>query len=169
MTAPSILIVEDDKLLRASLAVEFQDKGYLTFEAYSLDTIPSDHIDYAIVDMRLKGVSGLEVVRHLRETSPNCRIVILTGYGSISTAVEAIKLGAVNYLTKPADIDKIENALKGITSENSEKEGPATLSQQEHEYIEYMLLENGGNISKTAQALGLHRQSLQRKLRKRPS
>ena len=168
MKVESILIVEDDKKLRSILAVEFIDKGYKVYEAFSIETIPNVQIEYAIVDMRLKGTSGLDVVQHLRKTSPDCRIVILTGYGSISTAVEAIKLGAINYLTKPADIEKIEKAFKGELLDQKEKQGPITLSQQEHEYIEYMLVRNGGNISKTAQDLGLHRQSLQRKLKKRP-
>lgn len=163
-----LLIVEDDKRLRDSLVVEFEDKGYEVFTSDTLKNIQNMTYDYAIVDMRLDGTSGLVVVKHLKDISPQCRIVILTGYGSISTAVEAIKLGAVNYLTKPADVDKIENAFLGKLVESPEPEQPITLSQQEHEYIEYVLTQNGGNITKTAKALGLHRQSLQRKLRKRP-
>lgn len=168
MKQNKLLIVEDDKRLRESLVVEFEDKGYEVFTSDSLKNIQNEIYDYAIVDMRLDGKSGLVVVKHLKGISPLCRIVILTGYGSISTAVEAIKLGAVNYLTKPADVEKIENALLGKHSESLEPEQPITLSQQEHEYIEYVLTQNGGNITKTAKALGLHRQSLQRKLRKRP-
>lgn len=168
MIVGSLLIVEDDPRLRTSLALEFLDKGYSIHEADCLETIESLNYQFAIVDMRLKGVSGLEVVRHLRQISPSCRVVILTGYGSISTAVEAIKMGAVNYLTKPADVDKIERALKGEKIDQPDEARPISLSQQEHEYIEYVLAQNGGNISKTASVLGLHRQSLQRKLKKRP-
>jgi two-component system response regulator RegA len=168
MIAPTLLIVEDDQRLRDSIAIEFTDKGYAVSTADSLKNIEAKIYEYAIVDMRLNGTSGLNVVEHLKLISPNCRIVILTGYGSISTAVEAIKLGAINYLTKPADIDKIEQALLGHNVENAKQEQPITLSQQEHEYIEYVLTQNDGNITKTAKALGLHRQSLQRKLKKKP-
>lgn len=168
MSENKILIVEDDPRLRSSLALEFKDKGYQVAVADSLKTIPAETYDFAIVDMRLRGGSGLEVVQHLKLTAPQCRIVILTGYGTIATAVEAIKLGAVNYLTKPADVDKIEKALRGEMLEDAPEEQPITLSRQEHEYIEYMLAQNDGNITKTAKALGLHRQSLQRKLKKRP-
>ncbi len=164
----SLLIVEDDQRLRSSLALEFQDKGYTVSEAESLTNIPATSFNFAIIDLRLKGTSGLEVVRHLLKESPDCRIVVLTGYGSIASAVEATKLGAVNYLTKPADVDKIEKALKGEAIEEIEDEQPISLSRQEHEYIEYMLAKNGGNITKTAKDLGLHRQSLQRKMKKRP-
>lgn len=164
----SLLIVEDDQRLRDSIAIEFTEKGYAVSTADSLKTIENKNYEFAIVDMRLNGASGLNVVEHLKQISPNCRIVILTGYGSISTAVEAIKLGAINYLTKPADIDKIEQALLGKNVENAKQKQPITLSQQEHEYIEYVLTQNDGNISKTAKALGLHRQSLQRKLKKMP-
>lgn len=168
MIAPTLLIVEDDQRLRDSIAIEFSEKGYAVSTADSIKTIETKNYEFAIVDMRLNGASGLNVVEHLKQISPNCRIVILTGYGSISTAVEAIKLGAINYLTKPADIDKIEQALLGKTVENAKQKQPITLSQQEHEYIEYVLTQNDGNISKTAKALGLHRQSLQRKLKKMP-
>lgn len=168
MNHRTLLIVEDDKRLRDSIAIEFSDKGYEVFTADSLKSIENKIYDYALVDMRLNGASGLSVVEHLKSISPDCRIVILTGYGSISTAVEAIKLGAINYLTKPADIEKIEYALLGKTVEESKQKQPITLSQQEHEYIEYVLIQNDGNITKAAKALGLHRQSLQRKLKKKP-
>lgn len=168
MKLRKIIIIEDDQRLRTSLALEFRDKGYEVYEADSIKSIADMSYEFAIVDMRLKGVGGLEVVQHLKTISPQCRIVILTGYGSISTAVEAIKLGAVNYLTKPADVEKIEKALLGEAMDEAPQEQPITLSQQEHEYIEYILAKNDGNITKTAKALGLHRQSLQRKLKKRP-
>ena len=168
MNQKELIIVEDDKRLRESLALEFKDKGYTVYTSDSLKNIEERKYDYAIIDMRLNGASGLAVVEHLRNISSDCRMVILTGYGSISTAVEAIKLGAINYLTKPADIEKIESAFLGEHITNLEQEQPITLSQQEHEYIEYVLAQNDGNITKAAKALGLHRQSLQRKLKKRP-
>lgn len=169
MTNKSILIVEDDNRLRKSLALEFDERGYSVTEASSLETIPKQSFHYALVDMRLGATSGLKVIEYIKTFSSETRIVVLTGYGSIATAVEAIKLGAINYLTKPTDMEKIEKALLGETIEEKDNEQPITLSQQEHEYIEYMLAQNGGNITKTAKALGLHRQSLQRKLKKMPN
>jgi len=168
MENKKLLIVEDDKRLKEALSLEFAEKGYTVFTAESKTTIPDEIYNYAIVDLRLNGTSGLDVLEYIKENSQECNIVVLTGYGSISSTVEAMKLGAINYLTKPADIDKIEKALLGesLEAENSEK--PISLSRQEHEYIEYVLNQNGGNITKTAKALGLHRQSLQRKLKKRP-
>lgn len=169
MTNKSILIVEDDNRLRKSLALEFDERGYIVTEANSLESIPRQSFDYALVDMRLGATSGLKVIEYIKTFSNETRIVVLTGYGSIATAVEAIKLGAINYLTKPTDMEKIEKALLGESIEEKNNEQPITLSQQEHEYIEYMLAQNGGNITKTAKALGLHRQSLQRKLKKMPN
>ena len=169
MTNRSILIVEDDNRLRKSLALEFDERGYIVTEANSLESIPRQSFDYALVDMRLGATSGLKVIEYIKTFSNETRIVVLTGYGSIATAVEAIKLGAINYLTKPTDMEKIEKALLGESIEEKNNEQPITLSQQEHEYIEYMLAQNGGNITKTAKALGLHRQSLQRKLKKMPN
>lgn len=169
MINKSILIVEDDNRLRKSLALEFEERGYEVTEANSLESIPQRSYDYALVDLRLGASNGLKVIEHIKAFSLRTRIVVLTGYGSIATAVEAIKLGAINYLTKPTDMEKIESALRGESVETKESEQPITLSQQEHEYIEYMLAQNGGNITKTAKALGLHRQSLQRKLKKLPN
>lgn len=164
----NLLIVEDDQRLRESLSLEFSERGYRVYEAHSIKSISTENYQYAIVDMRLIGAGGLSALEYIKTIAPDCRVVILTGYGSISSAVEAIKLGAVNYLTKPADVDKIEKALRGEHFEQDTQEQPITLSQQEHDYIEYVLAQNGGNITKTAKALGLHRQSLQRKLKKHP-
>lgn len=169
MSDKTILIVEDDNRLRKSLALEFDERGYEVTEASSLENIPQKNYAYALIDLRLGASSGLKVIEHIKAFSLKTRIVVLTGYGSIATAVEAIKLGAVNYLTKPTDMDKIEKALRGESVEAKESDQPITLSQQEHEYIEYMLTQNDGNITKTAKALGLHRQSLQRKLKKMPN
>ena len=122
----------------------------------------------ALVDLKLKSESGLIVVEELHRRYPSCRIVILTGYGSIATAVKAITLGAANYLTKPASVAKIEAAFRGSCSDDGLHipEIKPTLARQEREYIESILTECQGNISMAAKVLGLHRQSLQRKLRK---
>ena len=104
------------------------------------------------------------------ERLPGIRTVVLTGYGSIATAIEAIKIGAVHYLTKPSDPDLIEDAFEKITGDPTVPlpDSPPSLARHEREYIEYVLAGTGGNISEAARRLGLHRQSLQRKLRKYP-
>lgn len=168
---PKVLILEDDLSLAQSLSQEFNEHGYEVHMATQFSEVPQNVIfDFAVIDLRLKGEFGLNIIEQLKDASPECRIVILTGYGSITTAVEAVKLGAVDYLTKPASFEKIEQALLGKKLElgPTPKEGlqAPSLSQIEHEYIDYMLTKNKGNISKTAKDLGLHRQSLQRKLKK---
>lgn len=162
-----LIIIEDDQLLGRTLELEFKEKGYEAYWAQSLGLIPKKSFDYAILDLRLEHKSGLDAIESLKESNPHIHIVILTGYGSIATTVEAMKRGAKNYLIKPAPIDRIENALLG-RDHDAVEEGNQTLSQFEHEFIEYVLLQNNNNISKTAKALGLHRQSLQRKLKKLP-
>jgi two-component system response regulator RegA len=164
--AKNILILEDDFDLAQSLSQEFSDHGYQPFIACKIDQIPNCLFDFAVVDLRLDHESGLDAIDKLHQISPSCRIVVLSGYGSIATVVEALKRGAINYLPKPADFDKIEQALMGITSTNMHETHIRTLSEIEHEYIEYLLTQNNRNISKTAKQLGLHRQSLQRKLKK---
>ncbi|NOT80001.1 MAG: response regulator [Bacteriovoracaceae bacterium] len=171
-----LLILEDDRGLREVLAADFKDKGYSVTEASQLSQIPARSFNFAIVDLRLNGESGLAAISLLIKQLTECKIVVLTGFGSIATAVEAVKLGAINYLTKPANIEQIEEAFNShIPKENNLKNEEhidlskrISLSQNEHEYINYVLNVNEGNISKTARELGLHRQSLQRKLRKKP-
>ncbi len=124
---------------------------------------------YAIVDLRLRQDSGLDVIQEIKSRSPDTHIVVLTGYGSIATAVQATKLGAAHYLTKPVDIDEVERSLHTEELANDEVPIPTefqSLYRHEREYIEFVLAECGGNISQAARRLGLHRQSLQRKLRK---
>lgn len=166
-----ILFVEDDLRLRKSLVLDFQDRGYQTFEAASISEIPeTEKFDYAVIDLRLPGESGLDALKKVLNHNPLCRAVVLTGYGSIATAVEGIKRGAHNYLTKPISAELLEETLvSDRTPDQTSLETPVTpLSRHEHEYIEFVLNRNNGNISKTAKELGLHRQSLQRKLKKYP-
>jgi two-component system response regulator RegA len=168
----TLLIVEDDERFASTLATEFSDRGYVVERADSLGALrdlPLDRVAYAIVDLRLRQDSGLDAIKEIRERNEETRIVVLTGYGSIATAVQATKLGASSYLTKPADVDELERALLG--EEQEDEEGPIpdefqSLDRHEREYIEFVLAESGGNISHAARRLGLHRQSLQRKLRK---
>jgi two-component system response regulator RegA len=162
----SLLIVEDDTRLALSLSREFQEKGYETFFAKSIKEIRPMPFSFALVDLRLGGEYGLEAIRVIQKNAPQCRIVVLSGYGSIATAVEAVKLGAQDFVTKPASIEEIEAALMGKRKTPNPEFKAATLSQVEHEYIDFVLVKNEGNISKTAKDLGLHRQSLQRKLKK---
>jgi two-component system response regulator RegA len=170
-----LLLVDDDDAFRDSMALEFRDRGYAVFAARdtheALGLAAVHRPQYALVDLRLGGEKGLEALAQLVERLPGLIAVVLTGYGSVATAVEAIKLGARHYLTKPVDPDQIEAAFasdgKGDPSIDV-PEQPQSLALHEREYIEYVLTSSGGNISEAARRLGLHRQSLQRKLRKYP-
>ena len=173
----NILILEDNEDFRASLALEFEDKGFDVIAIESMNQIPKVNLDYAIVDLRLKNDNGINCVEQIHENSPLCRIVMLTGYPSLATAVKAIKKGAMNYLTKPTNMQQLEKALfedENTNYENTESPSAAfhptspSLARHEREYIEYILAECGGNITNAAKKLGLHRQSLQRKLKKYP-
>lgn len=167
----SLLLVDDNERFAETLATEFRDRGYDVTWLDSLGAVRDLRtfgFDYAVVDLRIRQDSGLDVIAVLKERSPETVIVVLTGYGSIATAVRATKLGATSYLTKPVDVDQLERALMG---EEEEEEIPIpdqfqSLYRHEREYIEFVLAECEGNISQAARRLGLHRQSLQRKLRK---
>lgn len=171
---PRLLVVEDDDSFRETLTLEFLDRGYDVCGSGNMESyqvIANKDFRFAVVDLKLNGQSGLDLVEQILIHSPRCRIVILTGYGSIATAVKAMRLGAVDYLTKPATVNAIELALKGGEREavqsQDESLGPS-LARVEHEYIEKILAECEGNVSQAARRLGIHRQSLQRKLRKFP-
>ena len=171
-SAPRLLVVEDDERFADTLATEFRDRGYevsTLADRLSLSQVDAPQFDYAVVDLRLRDISGLDVIVDLKARAPEIRIVVLTGYGSIATAVQATKLGAIDYLTKPVDIDALERSFLGDDPANETVPIPEqfpSLYRHEREYIEYVLAECGGNISQAARRLGLHRQSLQRKLRK---
>ena len=171
--SPRLLIVEDDDRFAETVSAEFQDRGYIVLWAASLEalrTIDTSGVGYAIVDLRLRSDSGLDAISAIKENSPHARIVVLTGYGSIATAVRATKLGAIQYLTKPIEIDELERALLSGDDDDDEftsiPEQFQSLDRHEREYIEWVLAQCEGNISQAARRLGLHRQSLQRKLRK---
>lgn len=126
--------------------------------------------EYATLDLKLQESSGLQLLPELLRISPVCRIVILTGYSSITTAVEAIKLGAVNYLCKPVEVSEVLHALD-VREGNPDAEiaeNPPSVNRLTWEHIQRVLQENDGNISATARSLGMHRRTLQRKLQKRP-
>jgi two-component system response regulator RegA len=176
--ARSLLIVEDDDILRARLAKAFRKRGFEVEEAGGVEdalrSATDEPPEYAVVDLRLQDRSGLEVVSFLARIDPATVIVVLTGYGSIATALEAMRLGATHYLTKPADVEEILAAFaRGETEDGSRLEVDApestpSLARVEWEHINRVLADCGGNVSKAARLLGLHRRSLQRKLAKFP-
>ena len=175
MTAEKrLVIVEDDEDFARTLARSFERRGYAACTAFSpaeLDLLlAANRFDYAVVDLKLGTHSGLPCVEAIAQADPATRIVVLTGFASIATAVEAIKLGAAHYLPKPSNTDDIEAAF-GRAAGNAEValEGRATsLRTLEWEKINETLIATGFNISETARRLGMHRRTLARKLEKRP-
>lgn len=170
-----LLLVEDDAVFATVLSGALRRRGFEVTTAASCDEaralIANAMPDVAIVDLRIGNESGLSIVPLLTRGSPPARTLVLTGYGSIATAVEAIKLGASQYLTKPVDVDEIVMAL--TADENAPDDvrviaRPLSVKRQEWEHIQRVLTENQGNISASARALGIHRRTLQRKLQKRP-
>lgn len=174
----TLLIVEDDETFARTLARSFSRRGYTVQHANGLDALQAllqtYTPRYAVVDLKLNGeASGLACVQRLQQHDPAMLIVVLTGYASIATAVEAIKLGATQYFAKPVEVDAIVAAFEG--QEESEPAGeaelpsdPLSVGRLEWEHIQRVLHENDGNISATARALKMHRRTLQRKLSKRP-
>ena len=173
--APLILLVDDDDIFTATLARALSRRGFQVQCAQTIGQamdLANKHCpDYAIVDMKLESESGLQLIPVLKAEHPTTKLLILTGYSSISTAVEAIKLGATNYLCKPAGVDEILSAFE--TTEGVETaalpDTPPSVNRLEWEHIQKVLAENDGNVSATARSLGMHRRTLQRKLQKRPT
>ena len=177
----SVLIVDDDetfrsRLVRAFQAREFEAQGAKDGES-AIALAKKESPEYAVVDLRMPGMSGLDVVRELKAIDAMTNIVVLTGYGSIATALEAVRLGATHYLTKPADVDDLLAAFERAKRPPGDPLPPAplepmnvpSLARAEWEHINRVLTDCGGNISQAARLLGLHRRSLQRKLSKYPS
>ena len=173
-SADTILLVDDDEVLRRQLSRALERRGWTVFVADGYDEalacVDAESPDRVVVDLRMPGKTGLEVVRDVMAQDATTEIVVLTGYGSIATAVEATKLGAVNYLPKPADADDVLAAFErarapGVMTSDFE---PPSLARAEWEHIQRVLADCGQNISETARRLGIHRRSLQRKLQKYP-
>ncbi|MCG8591146.1 MAG: response regulator [Proteobacteria bacterium] len=169
-----ILILEDDAALRQTLARAFSRRGHSVVEAADLTGLAGaleapPKIEWAVLDLGLPDGSGLTAIETLKEATPDIRIAVLTGYGSISSAVEAMRRGATDYLTKPADVDQILAVLEGTTvNAEGAEHNPASLQRVEWEHIQRVLRDSGGNVTRAAEKLGVHRRTLQRKLSYRP-
>lgn len=175
-SAPSLLLVDDDDVLRERLGRALRERGYDVRTASHYDEAialaQADSPEMAVVDLRMPGTSGLELIRDLKAIDASTRIVMVTGYGSIANAVDAVKLGADHYLSKPADADDIVAAFARaeappLEPPPTEYEAPS-LARAEWEHIQRVLSDVAGNISEAARRLGIHRRSLQRKLQKYP-
>ena len=169
----SLLLTDDDPVFCQVLSRALEKRGYTVTVAHNVEqAIPlaqTNPPEYAVVDLKMNGASGLTLVKTLHELDPATRIVVLTGYASIATAVEAIKLGATQYLAKPANADEIVAAFGHSASADAELPAQtASVERLEWEHIQRVLHEHQGNISATARALDMHRRTLQRKLSKRP-
>ena len=171
-----ILVIDDDEAFCRTLCRSLERQNMESFSANNaeeaLAVAGEEKPGRAILDLRLGNDSGIQLIKPLLEAVPGIRIVVLTGFASLTTAVQAIKLGAVNYLAKPVNSQSILKAFEEEHSEEIEEEesdfAPTPLKQLEWEHIQRVLDENDGNISSTARQLGMHRRTLQRKLQKRP-
>lgn len=171
---PSLLIVDDDVTFCDVLAKAMTKRGFNVNCAHTIDDALKNAEamtpEFAIIDLKLSNESGLMLVDKLKALDPGTRIVMLTGYASIATAVEAIKLGATHYLAKPVDADEIMKAFERTTGDSDVQisTNPLSVGRLEWEYIHRILTENNNNISVTARVLNMHRRTLQRKLAKKP-
>lgn len=178
-SAVKMLVVDDDAIFRSRLVRALTLRGYQTYEAdggdAAIELARIHRPQRAVVDMRMPRMGGLDVISELVAIVPDIRVVVLTGYGSIATAVEAVKRGVIDYLTKPVDTEQILAAFEDPTEEaevrnaaGGDSEGTPSLARVEYEHIQRILADCGGNISMAARKLGIHRRSLQRKLHKLP-
>lgn len=170
----SILLVDDEEVFRQRLALAFRRRGFTVYEAGdftgALEVVQENEPELALIDLRMPGRSGIELIAEAKRRRPGIKIVVLTGYGSIATASQAIKLGATQYLSKPADVDEILLAFSkddGLSLPVDQQELTLpSLARVEWEHINRVLTDCNGNISETARKLNIHRRSLQRKLLK---
>lgn len=180
----TLLVVDDDDAFRNRLVRAFCDRGFdargAATASAAIAESAADSPELAVVDLRMPDRSGLDVVRELKARDPTTNVVVLTGYGSIATALEAVRLGATHYLTKPADADEILRAFdRGVLGALDRVESGAqaaqpperapSLARAEWEHIQRVLTDCHGNVSQAARLLGIHRRSLQRKLWKHPA
>jgi len=174
MDKPNLLLVDDDETFCSVLKPALEKRNFQVSVANDVQSgislAEQTEPEYAVIDLRIGHDSGLEMVKKLISLDGNTQIIMLTGFASIATAVEAIKLGAIHYLTKPANADEIVNALyknKGDSSIEINK-NPLSIKRLEWEHLQKVLMQHDGNISAAARALNMHRRTLQRKLDKRP-
>jgi two-component system response regulator RegA len=172
---PLVLVVDDDEVFRKRLCRAFAERNWAADAVsngddalnYARDRSP----DLVLVDLRMPGMGGLDLVQELRAVDSSMKIVMLTGYGSIPTAISAVKRGADYYLSKPIDVDQILAVYENLESAAAESEGPESvpsLARVEWEHMQRVLADCGDNISQAARLLGIHRRSLQRQLGKHP-
>jgi two-component system response regulator RegA len=170
----SLLLVDDDDTLRSRLARAFVSRGVRVAQAANYDEA-MEHLklespEKAVIDLKMPGPTGLRLLNDLKRISPATKVVILTGYGSIANAVEAMRAGALNYVTKPADADQILDAFRSPESESSDAPGPEiqtpSLAETEWNHIQQVLTDCDGNLTQAARLLGIPRRTLQRKLKK---
>ena len=169
----SLLLVDDDKAFVTRLARAMESRGFSVSTAETvalgIDIVKKQAPAYAVVDLRLGDGSGLEVIEALHQARPSARAIVLTGYGNIATAVNAVKLGAIDYLAKPADADAVYGAL--MAEESAPKtalpENPMSADRVRWEHIQRVFEQCDRNVSETARKLGMHRRTLQRILSKR--
>lgn len=169
-----LLLVDDDPAFNRVLARALGQRGFTVFSAFgsgeALELAARHEPEFVVLDLNLGGESGLRLIQPLLRENPDARILVLTGYASITTAVDAVKLGATQYLAKPADVDAIVKALMAgeVVIDDAAPDQPMSVDRLAWEHLQRVLAENDGNISKTARALKMHRRTLQRKLAKRP-
>lgn len=168
-----ILLVDDDDAFISVMARGFRRRGFIVHTCACADDALAQCSDFApshiVLDLNMPGTSGLLVLPTLLELAPEARLIVLTGYSSIATAVAATQAGALNYLCKPASIDEILQAFDGGSVAEAEvPSDPISVDRLEWEHIQRVLQDNDNNVSATARALGMHRRTLQRKLQKRP-
>jgi len=174
MDKPNLLLVDDDETFCSVLKPALEKRNFQVSVANDVKNgmtlAEQTEPEYAVIDLRIGHDSGLEMVKKLISLDDNTQIVMLTGFASIATAVEAIKLGAIHYLTKPANADEIVNALYKNEGDSSVaiNQNPLSVKRLEWEHLQKVLMQHEGNISAAARALNMHRRTLQRKLDKRP-
>ena len=168
----TLLLVDDDERFRERLMRAFQARGFEVRGAADYDeavqAAAAESPELALIDLRLPGGSGVDLVRELKRLDAATNVVVLTGYGSIATALDSVRAGATTYLTKPVDADQIVAAFDGPEAKAAAPRGVPSLARVEWEHIQRVMADCDGNVSQAARLLGLHRRSLQRKLAKYP-
>ena len=171
-TAPTLLIVDDDDAFRGALGAAMARRGFAVSTAGSgeeaLRLARETVFEYALVDMRMGNIGGIPTVEELHAIDEGTRIVVLTGFGTIANAVDAMRAGAVDYLTKPADASACERTLTGERRGSDPDDPLPSIERVEWEYLQRVMNECAGNLSMAARRLGMHRRSLQRKLGRNP-